>query len=112
MFKIATIKDIDNIRGKFDANVISECKRLAKIFDDNYNCVSMYGDCAIIVENTRDLEVVRQEYVDYTNTPYEFADIIPNSEYISVLFIPATEYAINLIIPKSITPTNIIYNVN
>ena len=112
MFKIATIKDIDNIRGKFDANVISECKRLAKIFDDNYNCVSMYGGCAIIVENTRDLEVVRPEYVDYTNTPYEFADIIPNSEYISVLFIPATEYAINLIIPKSITPTNIIYNVN
>ena len=54
MFKIATIKDIDNIRGKFDANVISECKRLAKIFDDNYNYVSMYGGCAIIVENTRD----------------------------------------------------------
>lgn len=112
MFKIATIKDIDNIREKFDANVISECERLAKIFDDNYNCVSMYGGCAIIVENTRDLEVIRQEYVDYTNTPYEFADIIPNSEYISVLFIPATEYAINLIIPKSIIPTNIIYDVN
>lgn len=112
MFKIATMKDIDSIRGKFDTSVISECERLAKIFDDNYNCISMYGGCAIIIENIRDLEDVKREYVDYMTIPYEFADIIPNSEYISVLFIPATEYAINLIIPKSIIPTNIIYHTN
>lgn len=108
MFKITTAKDIDMIRGKFNKNVISECERLAKIFDDNYNCVSMYGGCAIIVENMYDLDIVKHKYVDYTTIPYEFADVIPNSEYISVLYIPATEYAVNLIIPKSIKPKNIL----
>ena len=108
MFKITTANDIDMIRGKFSSNVISECERLAKIFDDNYNCVSMYGGCAIIIENVYDLDTVKHKYVYYTTIPYEFADIIPNSEYVSVLYIPATEYAVNLIIPKSIMPTNIL----
>lgn len=107
IFKIKTMHDVDILKSRFCNGVINECKRLAGIFDDNYNCNSMDGGFAAVVENKLDLEYVKVHYVDYTSIPYEFADIIPDSEFVSVLFLPATEYAVNLIIPMSVLPESI-----
>lgn len=107
IFKIATMKDTEILQNKFSSAVIEECKRLASIFDDNYNCISMNGGFAAIIENDVDLNYAKEHYVDYTSIPYEFADIIPNSNFVSILFLPATEYAVNLIMPISILPVNI-----
>lgn len=110
IFKIKTMKDVDVLKGRFCVEVVNECKRLAGIFDDNYNCISMDGGLVAVIENNIDLEYVKEHYVDYTSIPYEFADVIPDSGYVSVLFLPATEYAVNLIIPISILPVNIAIN--
>lgn len=107
MIILRTQQDVDIFMKEYPQTVIDECRRIAKIFDENYNCNSQDGGFAAVVENKSDLYYIKIHHVDYTDMPYEFADEIPDSKFVSVLFLVGTEYGINLIIPKNILPANI-----
>lgn len=107
MIMLRTKSDVDGLMQKYPQTVIDECTRLVKIYDDNYNCDSKDGGFVAVIENESDLSYVKTHYVDYDGMPFEFADDIPDSEFVSVLFLVGTEYGINLIIPKLILPVNI-----
>ncbi len=97
---VRTSADVDTIRGIYPTDVIAECERLAKIYDECYNCKGIDGGYVVIVENDADMIEVQNTCVDYTAMPYEAVDVI--GAYVSVLYIVGTEYAIDVIMPVDV----------
>lgn len=93
------------IQNKFPAAVIDEVKRVISILDENYD--NGKGGFAAIAENNNDLVALKQYNLDCYNDICEFADVLGNSGFVSVLYIVGTEFAIDVIMPLSIKPANI-----
>lgn len=100
IYKIKTKSETESLKGTLPARVISETERVADMLDEYYNSQGMDGGYILIAEDIADLDCVKNEYFDYTDTVYEFKDNIGN--WVSVLYLIGTEYSVTLITPTHI----------
>lgn len=108
MYKIRTSSDVVKLEGRFSNAVLKEAKRLTAIFDENYNCDSVDGGFVAVIENTEDIEYLKEYYVDCFNDTYEYADLLSDGCSVSILYLVGTEYAINVIMPRALLPSYIV----
>ena len=99
LYKIKTKSEIDPIRNKLPEAVITEALRVADFLDIWYNSLDMDGGYILIAEDIADLDSVKKEYFDYSDTIYELKDILCNN-WVSVLYLVGTEYSVTLITPE------------
>ena len=102
LYKIRTQNDLAKIDGVFPIGVVTEAERVIGVLDENYD--NGKGGFVAVVESELDLECLKQYHLDYQTDVCEFADVIGDSGFISVLYIVGTEFAITVIMPLSIKP--------
>ena len=70
LYKIKTKSEVDTIRNKLPEAVITEALRVADFLDIWYNSIDMDGGYILIAEDITDLNTVKNEYFDYSDTIY------------------------------------------
>ena len=102
LYRIRTQNDLKMIMGSFPLAVADEAERVIALLDENYE--NGKGGFVAVVENELDLEELQHYHLDCQKDVCEFADVLGDSGFISVLYIVGTEFAINVIMPLSIKP--------
>ena len=105
LYKIRTKNDIDKIKGVFPIAVVAETELVIGVLDENYD--KDKGGFVAIAETDLDLEELKQYHLDCQNDVCEFADVLGDSGFVSVLYIVGTEFAITVIMPLSIKPEKV-----
>ena len=105
LYKIRTQNDLAKIEGVFPIAVANEAKHVIGVLDENYD--NDKGGFIAVAETELDLENLRRYHLDYKTDLCEFADVIDDSGFISVLYIVGTEFAITVIMPLSIKPATV-----
>ena len=105
LYKIRTKNDLAKIEGVFPTAVVAETEPVIGVLDENYD--NDKGGFVAVVENELDLEELKQYHLDCQNDVCEFADVLGDSGFISVLYIVGTEFAITVIMPLSIKPAKV-----
>lgn len=114
LYKVCSGADIAKLPIHISQAVRDEIKRVANIFDENYNCNNIDGGYILLAENIDDVLEIIHEHFDFSLNTFELADVITcdnGTDYVSVLYLLATEYAIQLLLPVSLTPTAITDNI-
>ena len=102
LYKIRTKNDLEIVKSMFPTSVADEAERVIAVLDENYE--NGKGGFVAVVENELDLEELRHYHLDCQTDVCEFADVLGDSGFVSVLYIVGTEFAINVIMPLSIKP--------
>ena len=102
LYKIRTQNDLAVVKGMFPTSVADEAERVIALLDENYE--NGKGGFVAVVENELDLKELRHYHLDCQTDVCEFADVLGDSGFVSVLYIVGTEFAIDVIMPLSIKP--------
>ena len=105
LYKIRTKNDLAKIKVVFPIAVVTETELVIGVLDENYD--NDKGGFVAVVENEPDLEELKQYHLDCQNDVCEFADVLGDSGFVSVLYIVGTEFAITVIMPLSIKPEKV-----
>ena len=105
LYKIRTKNDLAKIKGVFPIAVVAETELVIGVLDENYD--NDKGGFVAIAETDLDLEELKQYHLDCQNDVCEFADVLGDSGFVSVLYIVGTEFAVTVIMPLSIKPAKV-----
>ena len=105
LYKIRTQNDLAMIKGMFPTSVDDEAERVITLLDENYG--NDKGGFVAVAETDLDLEELKQYHLDCQTDVCEFADVLGDSGFVSVLYIVGTEFAITVIMPLSIKPAKV-----
>ena len=105
LYKIRTQNDLAKIKGMFPIAVADEAERVIAVLDENYE--NGKGGFVAVVENELDLEELKQYHLDCHTDVCDFADVLGDSGFVSVLYLVGTEFAITVIMPLSIKPATV-----
>ena len=105
LYKIRTQNDLAKIKGMFPITVADETERVIAVLDENYD--NGKGGFVAVVENELDLEELKKYHLDCQTDVCEFADVLGDSGFVSVLYLVGTEFAITVIMPLSIKPATV-----
>ena len=105
LYKIRTQNELAMIKGMFPVSVDDEIECVIAVLDENYG--NDKGGFVAIAETDLDLEELKQYHLDCKTDVCEFADVLGDSGFVSVLYLVGTEFAITVIMPLSIKPATV-----
>ena len=104
---IGTMKEAHLLQNNLHKDVFAKLCEHISTLEQYYGADRNYweeGGYVLLAETNEDLQQAK-EYIDFTQHPYEWADLISKeSGYISVLYLANNEYTITLFLPQNIAP--------
>lgn len=109
LYRIGTVKEIDDIRNKFPEAVIEQLHYCTKTLDDDYGADRDYlqsGGYSMLAESKEDLADI-QPIIDFETHPCEWADRL-DGEFLSALYLMNDDYSIVVFMPIAIAPSTLL----